>query len=323
MTNIYIKSFNRPFYLDRCIRSVKFNVRGADRIIVLDDGTEGRYLERLTALHPDVEFRTSGASDRKVQLLREEAFEEIARSFPSAPRFWTAEIEKDPHPYVMIIEDDAWVCRSVDLSRLTEEMARAKSVILKLWWSNEDHRIAETLEYPDGSRVEYVNPVIRSMFDAYQVWIVAFAVFDKTYWLNNVSAAKRLADEKSQLAAALDFLRSHPGSRIAKTASRCVHQGWMVPGRSTPEYYDKGLRQHVFMDAANQLWFDGLLDPTQGYPYDFSDAYLDPLLASRIGSTDMDIWREWRRREISYWYDDRHVPEVSSRPRAADSHGMT
>ena len=36
--NIYVKSSHRAYCLDRCIRSLKANVVGYDRIVVLDDG---------------------------------------------------------------------------------------------------------------------------------------------------------------------------------------------------------------------------------------------------------------------------------------------
>ncbi|HEY7821953.1 MAG TPA: glycosyltransferase family 2 protein, partial [Acidimicrobiia bacterium] len=118
MTNVYIKSFARPFYLDRCIRSIRFNLRGHDRIVVLDDGTERAHLDRIRDLHPDVEIRSSGADDGKMALLRQEKFSEIAARYPSAPRFWVSEIGEDPHDYTLVLEDDAWLTRHVDLGTL-------------------------------------------------------------------------------------------------------------------------------------------------------------------------------------------------------------
>ena len=93
--NTYIKSFNRPFYLDRCIRSIKFNVKGCDKIIVLDDGTLSKYVTRLVALHPDVEFRSSVADDGKYELLRSEKFDLIQQCYPLASDFWTAELRRE------------------------------------------------------------------------------------------------------------------------------------------------------------------------------------------------------------------------------------
>jgi len=46
MTHIIIKSFNRPYYLDRCLQSIYKFVKGNFKIIVLDDGTPGKYLNK-------------------------------------------------------------------------------------------------------------------------------------------------------------------------------------------------------------------------------------------------------------------------------------
>ena len=37
--DIIIKSFNRPYYLDRCILSILKNVKGDFKIKIVDDGT--------------------------------------------------------------------------------------------------------------------------------------------------------------------------------------------------------------------------------------------------------------------------------------------
>lgn len=302
MTNVYIKSFNRPFYLDRCIRSVKFNVKNYEKIIVLDDGTLSKYLERLRVLHPDVEIKGSGATDDKVALLRAERFKEIQQTCPSAPAFWVAEIGKDPFDHILVLEDDAWVVRQFDLAAIVRNMNENDAMIVKLWWSTEANQVAETFDYPNGFSIQYIAPTLGSMFETYQIWIVAFAIFRRDYWLNNVAVAQRLADEGSQLVSALEYVRRHPTRRAAITGSRGVHQGWMVPGRSTPEYYDLGLRQHVLMDAMNEAWLAGRLDVTQGYPYDFSDDYMRSVIQRTIGAHDYEIWRQWRK-GIHYFYD--------------------
>ena len=42
MTNIYIKSFNRAYYLDRCLQSIEKYVSGEYSVVDLDDGTPGK-----------------------------------------------------------------------------------------------------------------------------------------------------------------------------------------------------------------------------------------------------------------------------------------
>ena len=47
MVNIFIKSFNRPYYLDRCLQSIENFVEGDFWVKVLDDGTPEKYLKKI------------------------------------------------------------------------------------------------------------------------------------------------------------------------------------------------------------------------------------------------------------------------------------
>jgi len=302
---VYIKSFNRPFYLDRCIRSIRFNVKGCSRIIVLDDGTLSKYVTRLSSLHPGVEFRSSGADDRKYELLRAERFDQIQSDYPVASDFWSAELRKETAPYFFLLEDDAWVCRRLDLARIVASLVAHNAVMYKCWWPDEVeslHQVTQSLRAPDGQGIDYYDFTATKIVDLYVAWVVAFAVFRADYWLNNFAGIKRMADEHTQLCNVQDFISAQPQSRFAKSPQRIVYQGWAIPGRSTPEYYDKGLRQHLYMDALNEAWFEGRFDVDQGYPFDYSDDYLRSVLASRLPEDVVNVWQQWKTREIRYAY---------------------
>jgi len=48
LIDILIKSFNRPYYLDRCLYSIYKFVKKTDfNIVVLDDGTPEKYLQKI------------------------------------------------------------------------------------------------------------------------------------------------------------------------------------------------------------------------------------------------------------------------------------
>ena len=51
MTDILIKSFNRAFYLDRCLKSIKTYIIGNYKVTILDDGTPQKYLDKIQELH--------------------------------------------------------------------------------------------------------------------------------------------------------------------------------------------------------------------------------------------------------------------------------
>lgn len=302
MVNVYIKSFGRPFYLDRCIRSVKFNVRGYDRIIVLDDGTERRHLDRLREIHPQVEIRSSGADDGKLELLREQKFQEISMHYPDAPSFWVTEIGADPYRYTLVLEDDTWIVRSIDLPSMIKDLADNDALICKFWWSTHTHEIIAQHAAARGPNIEYFAVNEHLSQAARSIWIVAFALFRRDYWLHCVSRAKRLGDERSQFAAAIEFSAAQSTATFAKTGQRCLHQGWVIPARSTPEYYDKGLIQHLYMDVLNKAWLEGRLKPSEGYPHDFSHDYIVALLANNLPEGVVNAWDVWHRDEVSYFF---------------------
>ena len=56
--NILIKSYYRPYLLDRCLQSIYEKVNDANNIeiIILDDGTPQKYLDKITTINPNVKL---------------------------------------------------------------------------------------------------------------------------------------------------------------------------------------------------------------------------------------------------------------------------
>ena len=302
--NIYIKSFNRPFYLERCIRSVSFNISGYDKIIILDDGTLNKYKDRLKSKYPEVVWVNSNADDNKFELLRQEKFDEIKKKYIEPAKFWVGEIQKEKNDYFLMLEDDVWITKSFDLQLIENNLIKNKCIFLKFWWPTrkEDLAVSQKHSFPDNKSIDYYNTSINSIDDIYKIWIVAFAVFRKDYWLNNFTKVQRMGDEHTQLIEAYNFVKDKPNLNFAKSNCRWVHQGWVIPGRATPEYYDKGLVQHLFMDALNEAWYNDEIDVTQGYPYDFDDAYIHKILQKYLPQQNIDIWEKWKSTDIVYAY---------------------
>ena len=229
--NIYIKTFNRPFYLDRCIRSIKFNIHNYDRIIVLDDGTLRRYQDKLLELHPDVEIVRSNADDDKFKLLRAEKFDEITKRYVEPSQFWVQEIEKEKGDYFFLLEDDTWVVNQLDLRAIEQNLSQHKALLLQTWWPPYD--VSGDITYQryscsDGNQIEYYRPDLSSDMALYKIWVICMAVFERTYFLNNFRGLKRMADEQTQLIRAFQYQQQHPTATFAKTAFKAVYQGWAM-----------------------------------------------------------------------------------------------
>ena len=52
--DIFIKTFNRPYYLERCIISIIKNLNGIYTIKILDDGTSDECLNKLKVKYPEL-----------------------------------------------------------------------------------------------------------------------------------------------------------------------------------------------------------------------------------------------------------------------------
>ena len=69
--DIIIKSFNRPFYLDRCLYSIQKFVEGDYTITVLDDGTPEKYLTKIKTKYPSIKIVRSENYDEKTEAIQE------------------------------------------------------------------------------------------------------------------------------------------------------------------------------------------------------------------------------------------------------------
>lgn|GEM_PF-1791518 len=301
--NIYIKSYNRPFYLERCLRSIQKNVQGYNRIYVLDDGTLSKYLERLISNYPDVTFLYSGADDGKFQLVREQRFAEIRKRYRDPSSFWIENISKDEGQYFWLLEDDTWICQPIDLQATERVLTNSGTAILKVTWCIDGpDRIFSSQVYrseviSNSCNVQYFVPHLRSLRDLYQVYGLALHIFGKQYWLNAVNDLRYFLDEDSQLRRVLNYIRRKDNRDIlfAKTENRHLYWGWAIPGRSDPLYYRLGLKQHIFTDALNEAWLAGSLNVMDDFPRDIGiDHLLDIFSYSGIDKLQIDSYNIWR-----------------------------
>lgn len=117
MTDIIIKSFNRTFYLDRCLQSIYRFVKGDFNGIVLDDGTPNKYLNKIRENYSEIEVRLSEPHDFKIQSIKEniETRKEID-GFQIPIRLWYDSIQ-NASGYVFVNEDDVWLTEEIDLNR--------------------------------------------------------------------------------------------------------------------------------------------------------------------------------------------------------------
>lgn len=298
--NIYIKTFNRPFYLERCIRSVLFNLTNYEEIFILDDGTKEEYKNKIIQLFPQIKW-LANSDGGKYDLIRSGNSQHAKEIYGDPASFWLSEISKDPNKYFLLIEDDTWFVNMIDLIDFEDVLLKENSVICKLFWGEyiipEDDKYI-TLKYKlwNDLFIHRINPPIQSIEDAYKIFIVAMAIFRKDYYENALKKVNHFADETTQITESLNYYHRNPEVSYCKTSERFIYQGWATSVRHDDAItIDVGITSFDFVDILNDAWFCGTLDVMANYPYDFNLDYIVNLFKEyKLSAEKLKAYVDWR-----------------------------
>jgi hypothetical protein len=319
--DVFIKSFNRPYYLERCIRTIHQFVSGDFTIKVLDDGTPQRYLDKIQSLFPTITILKSDSYNEKSSAVIKHIEEVKQYSIESIPAaFWMRSVA-DASNIFLWLEEDAWFTEPVNVNQISQVMSTNEVVTLKLFWCNNedivkgkkrkiDEQIEEVMpELPIKNpavfsllmterlrirtllnRAKILSP--RFVLPYYGLYTVASAFFHKDYWLAVWKDSADYVREGHQLVNALKWRSSHPNIRYAKTITEKVRTSYITTSvnrmRSVP--FDFITFNHVM----NEAWLTGELDALHGLPGDFHVDYLEDFLKLASGhNLDKQNWHRW------------------------------
>jgi hypothetical protein len=237
--DVYIKSAGRPYYLDRCIKSIYRFLKGNFSITILDDGTLPEFLQKIGALYPKILIRSSPFANDKREALKLHIHNEVKFPVSTLPfEFWKSEIRRGSE-YFLLLEEDAWLTDEVDADHISDEMRKNDMVTIKLFWGSCEKMVAggrKPLE-KDLERIIPELPVssyslmkpfllnqlkIRSvllrtkilspghLLPYYTLYSVASAFFRKDYWLFCWSDEQETITETNQLLRALQWWNEKP-----------------------------------------------------------------------------------------------------------------
>ena len=322
--DIIIKSFNRSYYLDRCLQSIYKFVSGDFTVRILDDGTPPEYLACIQEKYPAAKISLSSNYTAKVTALArhvagEAVFNERAIPFD----FWVEQIRSCSELF-LLIEDDIWLTEPLDTSAFTRQMNTYHIDMVKLsWLGNEQIISGDRVPLPvSEALMEEIKPYIpilsqtvflnrfraRSMlyhtgllrfFDTgikhqlpiYTLYAVASAIFRRDYWLNLVPAGQTTADEPAQLLNAWRWWQ-RTGCRFAKSNKELTRTSFITSATNT--YDGIALDPFVLSHILNKAWLHGELDPMQNFPQDFSAPYLRQWIdAADDERATYAMWLKW------------------------------
>ena len=325
--DILIKSFNRPYYLDRCLRSIYQYVAGAFTIKILDDGTPPAYLERILQLYPQVKILRSPQYDVKVDAIEAHIKNGQPYSQTNIPTAFWIEVVETSTDFFLLLEDDIWLTSSVDVTQIQQAMKRENMALVRLSWQGNKklvagatHPISEQVEEvkPDisswrkfiflnrfksrsvGYRLGFFRNIMPYQLPMYALYTVASSFFSRAYWLYLWQGAGQRVNEEHQLQKALQWYSQHHGqtySRYGKMQHESAQTSYLT---TTNNGYPAGGYPHIKCDMLqinyllNEAWLRGELDCMQNFPTDFTVAYLAQFLEKANDSANLyDDWVIW------------------------------
>ena len=326
MTDIFIKSFNRPYYLDRCIASILKNVEGEFGITVLDDGTPEKYLIKIQEKYPTIKIIKSGQYLQKTKAIEENlnSGKEI-NGFEIPTELWRNAVEKSNGDYVLVTEDDVWFYEKINVDDMVSDMHLNQIHLVKLGWlgNSKDDRHQKT--EPLNSRLNKAipkklftsNEMIMDLFmynkfkfftilyklnlfeNAYKrrYWAlnsILMGLYKKEYWLHIWKDANGKVDEKQQLRnAAVWYHRNKKNENfVAKTNKEYLKTTFKSSATNSYHQYDFDFDVNYFNYKMNEAWYHNNFDALQNYPNDFSTEYFEQFFDEKINKTEFRKWVE-------------------------------
>lgn len=323
MTDIFIKSYNRAFYLDRCIASIYMMVKGTYRIIILDDGTPAPYLNKLQERYPKIEIRHSKQYNQKAQGVEENIRSGKPIDSLGIPTDLWIDAVKNASEYFIITEDDVWFTQPINVDELSQTTRRNNISLLKLGWLNnyKDDQwlnlspIDKQLTAVQPKDLFLSSPIIMDwffynkykfftigyklkLFDNYtklKYWAlnsILMGFWQKDYWLYIWKDAYGKVDEKQQLRNAAIYYRNHKNNPnfIARLKDEALQTTFQSSATNSYHEYGFDFDVNLFNHLINEAWSKGDFDAMQNFPKDFSLDYFTPFIDGKI---KIEEYRKW------------------------------
>jgi hypothetical protein len=321
--NVFIKSFNRPYYLDRCIQSVLLNVIDDNlSIIVLDDGTNPEYLKKIKDKYPSVEIKLSPFYKEKVNKIEKFITEGNTIGEMEIPtQFWLSNIVENKEDYFMVLEDDIWVTDKIYIDDTLKLLELHNLCMLKLFYFGSPRLISGKLT-EISSTINEIKPSFltkneflfkkillgnpfklwsilhrlniknKSIINYYTIYNVAGAIFSKKYYSHLWKDFSGTVNEGEQLIKALNFYNTKKNAKYGVVKKDVLNTSFSSSATNMFEGID--FNPFIYNDILNKAWFNGELDAMSGYPKDILEHDIKKILEKEnIKSASAEEWNKW------------------------------
>ena len=321
--DVLIKSFNRPYYLDRCIYSIKkYCLAERISIKILDDGTPKKYLDRIKEKYPDVSIVYSSSYKEKA-LFCEHKTSVVDWKIPAD--FWKSEAAK-ASDYFMLLEDDNWFMKPLQINSIEQTLKSENTILLKLLWLGNSKLISDQF-YKKDPEVHIYKPdliirnpqiynlffrrfkrkVFKSLFKFigidrfslqlhyYTIYSVAGAIYNRDYFCALWDQNQQEVDESNQIFNALQYLkknRSNHKFTFANSSQEVMKTGFISSStNSFKKHTQSKIDMFSFNNILNEAWYEGAFNTTEDLSKDISSYKIKCILAS--SDISFEAWQQW------------------------------
>ena len=324
--DILIKSFNRPYYLDRCLFSIEQHVKlGNGKVTILDDGTPQVYLDKIVLKYPNVIIKKSHFYEEKQQFI----LDEIRPKNYLIPIDLWIKAAKEASENFILIEDDTWFTEAIDLDNSDVEITQNSIVLAKLYWIG-NPIINQNKETVLKTNFVLLKPKLYTTIPAlyyfifykfdrfkirkilrflkintnekhlayYTIYAVAGMIFNKHYFVKLWENHKNNIDEGLQIYNAVKIYKQQ-GNKIkfAQYKEEILKTGFMSSATNqNKESFEGNVDMFVFNKIMNEAWMNNQFDVINSLPKDIDKEEIVKVLnydtEQRVLAQDWLTWVE-------------------------------
>ncbi|WP_395043723.1 hypothetical protein [Flavobacterium sp.] len=322
--DILIKSFNRPYYLDRCLYSISKHVKNWNgNIMILDDGTPELFLNKISSKYPFVEIIKSDFYDKK-QKFTSQGIKPNEYLIPI--NFWVEQAKKASDNFILL-EDDIWFVDDIDIKEVEIDILENNLVFTKLFWLG-NSKINKSKEEVIKNNIVIIKPKLMTIIPAfyyfifykfdrfkirktlrflkinteekrlayYSIYSVSGAIFNNKYfnklWINH----QNKIDEGLQTFNAVKFFyKQREKINFGHYKKEILKTGFISSATNQhKERYYGNVDMFIFNKIINEAWYNNQFDSLLSLPKDINEkeiiTILENDLEKRIKSKD---WSDW------------------------------
>lgn len=298
--DILIKSYNRPYYLDRCLFSINKYVNiGNGKIFILDDGTPQIYLDKIVEKYPNVIIKKSEFYGQKVQFTTKGKRPE---KYSIPINLWVGSAREASENFILI-EDDTWFIYTIDLEEVNAEIEQNNVALTKLYWignsvinqNKKETRLKNIvlLEPKLFTIIPALYYFIFYKFDRFKIrkalkflkintdekqlayrtiYAVAGMIFNKNYFARLWHNHQNTVDEGLQVYNAVKTFKAEKGKiKFARYNQEILKTGFMSAATNQhKEDYTANVDMFAFNKLLNEAWLYDKMDVISSFPNDIN-----------------------------------------------------